>query len=117
MRINKTRNAGTMSEAAFWSMIRSALRKRSMYWKPINLYKNSKRRNYVGENKRQKFEYECDDCHNWFSAKEVQVDHIIECGSLKCSEDLQGFVDRLFTETGFKLLCLKCHKNKTYGND
>lgn len=113
----KTRNAGTMTESAFWSMIRSALRRRSMYWKPLNNYKQTRRIPNNSENKRLKWLYECEECHKLFPAKEVQVDHIEECGSLKCAEDLPGFVTRLFAEDGFKLLCLTCHKNKTNGND
>ena len=31
----KPRNAGTMTESAFWSFIRSALRQKSRWWKPI----------------------------------------------------------------------------------
>ena len=35
-RVNKTRNSGTLSESAFWSFIRSALRQKSRWWKPIS---------------------------------------------------------------------------------
>jgi len=31
----KTRNSGTMTESAFWSFIRSGLRQKSRWWKPI----------------------------------------------------------------------------------
>ena len=34
-RIARTRNAGTMTESMFWSMLRSALRQKSRWWKPI----------------------------------------------------------------------------------
>lgn len=46
--------------------------------------------------------------------KEVQIDHIVEVGSLTCSNDLPGFVDRLFCEVeGFQTLCKPCHQVKT----
>ena len=34
-RVPRTRNNETMTEAAFWSWIRSALRQKSRWWKPI----------------------------------------------------------------------------------
>lgn len=47
--------------------------------------------------------------------KEVEVDHIVPCGTLKCVEDLPGFVTRLFCEAdGFQVLCkANCHSKKT----
>lgn len=118
----KPRNAGTMTESAFWGMIRSLFRKRSMYWKPIAIVKAKNRRDkprdVIGKHK---FEYQCNECKGWFQDKEVQVDHFIEAGSLTCAEDLPGFVERLFCEEeGFQVLCHKrldgiesCHRKKT----
>ena len=106
----KTRNAGTMTESAFWSMIRSTLRRRSMFWKPIHAAKNAAKRDYHGPNTRQKFEYQCNKCQEWFKGDEVEVDHIDDVGSLTCATDLSGFVERLFAEDGYELLCKPCHK-------
>ena len=113
-RVPKTRNAGTMTESAFWSMIRSTLRRRTMYWKPIQNAKNAARRPYVGTNPRQKWEYQCEECQNWFTGKEIEVDHIEEAGSLRSSDDLKGFIERLFVEEGFQVLCKSCHSTKTH---
>ena len=77
VRKEKTRNAGTMTESAFWSMIRSALRRRTMFWKPILKAKLLARRKYEGPNKRQKFEYQCNECKGWFKDSEIAVDHIL----------------------------------------
>jgi hypothetical protein len=42
------------------------------------------------------------------------VDHILPAGSLNCSGDLPGFVDRLFCETdNLQVLCTACHNVKT----
>jgi 5-methylcytosine-specific restriction endonuclease McrA len=112
-KLPKTRNAGTMTESAFWSMIRSTLRRKSMFWKPIQQAKNNSRRPYTGENTRQKWEYQCEQCQDWFAGKQIEVDHIVEVGSLKSSDDLKGFVDRLFVEDGFQVLCSQCHNKKT----
>jgi len=113
-RVPKVRNAGTMTESAFWSFIRSALRQKSRWWKPITLCKTKARRAYKGPNKRQKFEYKCNNCGGWFQEKKINVDHIIPAGSLNCSADLPGFVERLFCEVdNLQVLCTSCHDEKT----
>lgn len=113
-KVVKNRNSGTMSESAFWGFIRSALRQKSRWWKPITDCKIKSRRPYVGPNKRQKFEYQCNQCKNWFPDKKVNVDHIIPAGSLNCSSDLPNFVERLFVEVdGLQVLCIHCHDLKT----
>ncbi len=111
----KIRNGGTMTEAAFWSWIRSALRNRSRFWIPIGQAKNRVRRRYNGPNRRQKWEYQCAECKDWFMGDKVSVDHLVECGSLKCAEDLPGFIERLFCEADkLQVLCEdKCHSAKT----
>lgn len=110
----KPRNAGTMTESAFWSFIRSGLRQKSRWWKPITECKLKAKRAYKGPNKRQKFEYQCNICKNWFPDKNVNIDHKIPAGSLNCAEDLPGFVNRLFIEIeGLQCLCSNCHNTKT----
>lgn len=111
----KTRNNGTMTEAAFWGMIRALLRKKSLAWKPMREAKLRSRREIQNPESRAKFEYKCIHCKNWFPEKEIEVDHIIEAGSLTCSGDLAGFVERLFCEVdGLQILCKACHKQKTH---
>jgi 5-methylcytosine-specific restriction endonuclease McrA len=110
----KTRNAGTMTESAFWSFIRSGLRQKSRFWKPITQCKMSNRRVYKGPLKRQKFEYQCAECLQWFPDKKVNVDHITPAGTLRCANDLPGFVERLFCEIdNLQILCSTCHNQKT----
>lgn len=106
----KTRNNGTMTEAAFFSWLRSKLRRMSMFWKPIQEVKKAAKRPYVGPNKRRKVSYECGECGGLFSDKECAVHHKIEAGSLKSFKDLEGFCERLFIEKeGLILLCHECH--------
>ncbi len=113
-RVVKTRAGGTMSESAFWSFIRSALRQKSRFWAPIMQTKMAARRSYTGSNKRQKFEYLCNECKNWFPEKLINVDHKIPAGSLNKGDDLPGFVDRLFCEGDhLQVLCETCHNVKT----
>ena len=113
-KVDKPRNAGTLTESAFWSMIRSALRQKSRWWKPISQAKAKAKRKYKGPNKRQKWEYQCNHCKEWFADKVVNIDHIKPAGTLKCANDLPGFVERLFCEVdGLQVLCSTCHNKKT----
>lgn len=113
-KVPKTRNANTWTESQFWSFIRSALRAKSRWWIPILNAKKASRRAYNGANKRQKWEYECNSCKNWFSDKEVSVDHIKPVGKLTCGQDLPDFVENLFcTEDNLQVLCKNCHDLKT----
>jgi 5-methylcytosine-specific restriction endonuclease McrA len=110
----KTRNAGTMTESAFWSFIRSGLRQKSRFWKPITQCKMNARRPYKGPNKRQKFEYQCNVCDKWFPEKKINIDHVIPAGTLRCANDLPGFVERLFCEIdNLQCICEGCHNVKT----
>ncbi len=110
IRAPKTRGSGTLTEAAFWSMIRSALRRKSMWWKPLQDVKKQARRDNQSENKRLKYEYQCVLCKNWFPEKLIEVDHIIPAGSLRSGDDLKTFVEKLFCESdGFRVLCEVCH--------
>ena len=111
----KVRNSKTLSEAGFWSFIRSALRNKSRFWKPIQECKQLHKRKSQSLNRKLKFEYQCSECKDWFPEKEIDVDHIFAAGSLNKADDLPGFVERLFCEVdGLQLLCKKaCHLAKT----
>ena len=114
VREKKPRNAGTMTESQFWAFIRSALRQKSRWWKPISVVKFKARRPYKQSGSRRKFEYQCNHCKKWFFDNEVNVDHIDPAGQLNCANDLPRFVERLFCEeNGLQLLCTNCHDIKT----
>ncbi len=107
-------NAGTMTNSMFWSMIRAALRQKSRWWKPVLQVKAAVKRKYNGPNKRQKFEYQCNVCKNYFIERRINVDHIVPVGSLLSGDDLKGFVERLFCEAeGLQVMCDTCHDKKT----
>ncbi len=113
-----TRCSGTMTESQFWSFIRSALRSKSLRWKPISDCLQAATRPYKGVNRRQKKEAQCAMCRDWFKLSDVVVDHQIACGSLKCAEDVGGFVERLFCEAeGLRVLCEDCHRYVTYSQN
>lgn len=110
----RTRNHGTMTESAFWSFIRSALRKQSMYWKPIQQARIKARRPYTGANKRQKWEYQCDICKKWFIGIQTHVDHIEPIGEINLGENVKQVIENMFCEVdNLRVLCVKCHKQHT----
>lgn len=112
--VEKPFNAGTQSRAAFFGMLKNALRRLSMYWKPISLCKLNARRPYKGTNKRRKWEYQCAECEGWFPGEKISVDHIVPVGSLGSFEDIEGVVKRLFVEVeGLQVLCDGCHNKKS----
>lgn len=103
-----------MTEAAFWSFIKSALRSKSMRWAPVHQAKRSIRRDSQSSNPRLRFEYQCAKCGGWFPDKETVVDHIVPVGGLRCYGDLPGVVERMFCEkNGFQVLCKTDHNIKT----
>lgn len=108
--VPKTRNAGTMTDAAFFQWIRQILRRASVYWKPISQVRKEAQVLYKGNNKRRKYSYVCSNCKNEYASTEINVHHKIECGSLKSFDDLPDFVERLFCEKEFLcVLCKNCH--------
>lgn len=111
-RVERTRAGGQWTEARYWSFIRSQLRKGFMTY-PVKHHVLGQAKKVV-EGKRHRFEYECAVCHQDFTGKEVQVDHMKPCGSLSKPEDLPGFVGRLFCEAeDMQVLCKTCHQAKT----
>ena len=108
-RVPRTRNGGTETNAMHMGKIRSALRNISRFWKPIQA---ARKRNKVGMGRSAK--YYCDGCGGLFLS--VQVDHIVEAGSLKTYADLPGFCERLFAEepSAYQVLCDSCHLTKTH---
>lgn len=112
-RVPRTRANNTMTEAQYWGKLRSALRNAYKWWAPIKEAKLRARR--PSKRKRLKWEYQCAQCKKWFPDKEVQVDHIVPCGSLRSLEDIAPFFEKLTCEVdGFQVLCKdKCHAEKT----
>lgn len=109
-----TRASESLTEAQFFSWIRSSLRRLSLRWKPrIEVLKDN-RRPYTGESKRTKWEYSCADCKKWFLMKDIEVDHVVPAGSLKSFNDIGPFVERLLCEKdGYQVLCKVCHLKRT----
>lgn len=112
---DKTRNLNTWTESQYFSKIRSALRQAFRFWKPITETLKRSSRPYKGPNKRQKVEYLCSQCNQWYIKKNIEVDHIEPCGSLRSYEDIVPFLKRLTIEdlNGFRVVCKPCHRKIT----
>ena len=113
--VKKNRNGGLWTEARYWQQVRSFLRKAFRFWKPATDSLERSKRIYEGENKRQKWEYQCNKCKEYFPRKTVQIDHKIPVGSLKGEEDLIAWLRRLTPEdtNAYQVLCSSCHKMKS----
>lgn len=107
---------GQWTSARFFGFIRSSLRNASSRWSPalacLKEAEVGKRVN--GRSGRIAMHYRCAGCGAELPRKLVQIDHIIEAGSLRCFEDLPEFTRRLFCEKeGYAVLCIPCHLSKT----
>ncbi len=113
-RVPKVRNAGTMTEAAYWGMLRSGLRRLFRFWKPAVAALHAARFPCKGPNG-QKWAYLCHDCKKPFPRKQVQIDHVVPCGTLTSFEHVGEFIERLTPEDAgaYAVRCLTCHQAKT----
>jgi hypothetical protein len=113
-KVEKPFCGGRWTRARYFGFIRSALRLASRKWPPRIEAKLAARRRIKrpGRSKRQKFEYQCSGCKNWFPDKDVEVHHLEPCGTLGSYDDLPEFVRRLFCEVeSLAVVCHQCHKH------
>jgi hypothetical protein len=85
-----------------------------MYSKNRTIALHRVRRKNQGGLARMKYEYQCEICKGWYYGKEVDVDHIEPCGSLKEFADMPAFTERLFClPEKLRVLCKPCHQEVT----
>jgi hypothetical protein len=107
----KTRAGNTLTESEFWQMIRSSLRNRTRFWGPKLEALKRARRPSQSSNRRLKWEFCCSKCGVWHPQKNVEVHHLEPAGTLRSSDDLKDFVDKLFCEVDkLSVICKPCHK-------
>ena len=100
------------TQARFFSFLRSALRKAWQKWPPKYKALDRQAVPYKGKDKRRKKNYICESCGEEFMKAEVEVNHVVPCGSLRSFEDLPGFVQRMFVgEDKLEVLCKECHES------
>lgn len=109
------RCGGTMTESAYLSWIRSALRSKSLRWPPRNEAIKLARRAYKGPNKQQKWEVQCAICGLYFKLKDVIVDHYpVAAGSILSVDDIGPFANNLYCEVeNLRVLDKDCHATHT----
>lgn len=113
-RVPRTHNAGTWTTAQYWQAIRSCLRRLSRFWKPAQAALIVARFPCKGPNG-QKWAYLCHDCKKPFPRKQVQIDHVVPCGTLTDFEHVGEFIRRLTPEEAgaYAIRCIACHGKKT----
>lgn len=123
-KVERTRNAGTWTQAEFDSRIISALRQISQYWKP--------KQQCLREARVSKGIYVCEQCKKRVPStvsgvyktgkkkgkprkiKNIIADHIdpvVDPNVGRRSWD--EYIDRMFIETGWQAICSSCHKTKS----
>ncbi len=97
---------------------RSFLRRASLKWPERTKAKYAARRPYIGLNKKQKWEYQCNICKQWMKwdgpkgAKNMVMDHIVPCGTSLHDEDYKTFIPNLLClAENFQALCKECHNS------
>jgi hypothetical protein len=120
-----------MTEAAFRRMIISSLKRLHGYFKPKKLALKSARvgRKINPKTNKMCFVAECCQCKTRYFEWEnkLQVDHITTVvptngwgkteDNLFLKYDWNQFIERLFIETGYQVLCASCHKGKSNGEN
>jgi 5-methylcytosine-specific restriction endonuclease McrA len=106
-------NGGLWTAGRFNSFVTSILRSGSRRWGPkyttLNEAKTEKRINPKSGRLAQFFR--CASCGNEYTAKDIQVDHIVPIGYDKSWDE---FIHGLFCERdNLQALCVTCHKKKT----
>jgi capsule polysaccharide export protein KpsC/LpsZ len=115
-KVERTRNAKTMTEAEYWGKVRSALRKAFAYWKPAQAVMQRMRRpNENPLRPLKKWEWICEQCGCVLERDEVKIDHVHPCGPLRSADDVVTFLERLTCEDteAYQGLCEQCHRVKT----
>lgn len=110
------------NSVAFFTYLRGCLRK-AWSTNPIkhNLIKK-KRKQIKNPNKNGKketvFGFTCEMCNTDHVIANGQVDHKVAAGSLRKTEDIQGFVERLLyvTEDDLRLICKGCNSTLAYAD-
>lgn len=110
------------NSVAFFTYLRGCLRK-AWSSSPIkhNLIKK-KRKQIKNPNPNGKketvFGFTCEMCNTDHVIANGQVDHKVAAGSLRKTEDIQGFVERLLyvTEDDLRLICKSCNSALAYAD-
>lgn len=110
------------NETAWWTYIRGCLRSTWSRNPVKHELLKAERKQIPNPNPRGKkttvWGCTCRMCGNDFVMKDIQVDHIVEAGSLRSVEDIQGFVERLLfvTRDDLRVVCKECNSALAYAS-
>jgi len=111
--VNPCPNYPVWSSAKYQTFIRSAMRNAWRRWPPRYEALKLARRKYVGTNKKQKWQFQCADCQEWFMGKQVSVDHIEPWGKIWELSLQEAWSRLLVSVTSLQVLCKPCHDRKS----
>lgn len=103
------------NEASWWAYIRGCLRATWSRNPVKHELLKSERKQIKNPNPKGKkatvWGCTCKMCGEDHVMKDIQVDHIVEAGSLRSVEDIQGFVERLLfvTKDDLRVVCKECN--------
>ena len=110
-------NGGQWTQGRFNSFVTATLRAGARRWQPkyncLNAAKTEKKIN--PKTGRLAQHYRCELCHEEFTQKDMNVDHIKPVVDPdKGFESWDVFIDNLFCEAdNLQAICVPCHKKKT----
>lgn len=110
---------GTLEEQAQrdkFNKLRSFLRRCWLRWPERIAAMAVGKRPYKGKDKRIKWEHQCAICKKWWvwSSKQMQIDHIVPCGTFLCDDDYKTFLPNLLCDrSNLQKLCKACHDIKS----
>ena len=104
------------TEAAFYGWVRGQLRKGWTRHPVKNLYLQNNRYKKENVKGRMVWHLDCEQCNTPTTQTKIQIDHIHPAGSLKTTEDIGKFVERLYfvTFNTIRVVCIPCHEVITH---
>lgn len=108
----------TMTKAELFGRILSFARQGTKFWPPAQQKLIEGRRKYTGDDKRIKWEYQCELCNGWFLKRKtkpnIEIDHIVPCGGMNDWDKIVGWYQRAYVDTeGYQRICSICHLEKS----
>ena len=104
------------TEAGFYSWVRSQLRRGWSRHPVKNKFIQCNRFKMENAKGRMVWHLECSQCKQDTPQTKTQIDHIHPAGSLKTTEDIGRFVERLYFVTfdTIRAVCIPCHEVITF---
>ncbi len=104
------------TKAAYFAWLRGLLRKGWSRYPIKTEFMKENRKRILGKKGKEVWGAMCSECKSDKIMQEIEVDHIIDAGSLTCIEDIQPFVVRLLMcpKSNLRFICKVCHKIRNH---